>query len=76
MMSGLFRMGLHLTVRLVIVVVALGMFWPPYWLVLTRKERVLALNLSNRPNVLVGKLDAIAKVVCFEQTAHHQRNRL
>jgi hypothetical protein len=64
-------MDLHLTVRLVIVVVALGMFWPPYWLVFARKGRILALNLSNRPNALVGKLDAIAKVVCFEQTAHH-----
>ena len=29
-------MDLHLTVRLIIVVVALGMFWPLYWLVLTR----------------------------------------
>jgi hypothetical protein len=64
-------MDLHLTVRLVIVVVALGMFWAPYWLVFARKGRILALNLSNRPNALVGKLDAIAKVVCFEQTAHH-----
>ena len=71
MMNGLFHMDLHLTVRLIIVVVLLGMFWPPYWLVLTRKGRGLALNLSNRANVLVGKLDAIAKVVCFEQTAHH-----
>jgi hypothetical protein len=64
-------MDLHLTVRLIIVVVALGMFWAPYWLFLTRKGRGLALNLGNRPNVLVGELDAIAKVVCFEQTAHH-----
>jgi len=64
-------MDLHLTVRLIIVVVALGMFWAPYWLVLTRRGRGLALNLGNRPNVLVGELDAIAKVVCFEQTAHH-----
>jgi hypothetical protein len=71
MMNGLFHVDLHLTVRLIIVVVALVMFWSPYWLILTRKGRVLALNLSNRPNVMVGKLDAIAKVVCFEQTSHH-----
>ena len=71
MMNGLFHVDLHLTVRLIVVVVALVMFWSPYWLVLTRKGRVLALNLSNRPKVMVGKLDAIAKVVCFEQRSHH-----
>ena len=70
MMNGLFHMDLHLTVRLVVAVVLLGMFWPRYW-PFAHRGRVLALNLSNRPNALVGKLDAIAKVVCFEQTAHH-----
>jgi hypothetical protein len=80
-MNGLFHMDLHFTVRLIIVVVALGMFWLPYWLVLARKGRVFALNLSGFPNFLVGKIDAIAKVVCFEQTTcvesstlFHRRN--
>jgi len=70
-MNGLFHLDLHLTVRLVVVVFLLSMFWAPHWLVLTRKGRDLAVNLSNRLNGLVDKLDAIAKVVCFEQTAHH-----
>jgi hypothetical protein len=31
MNNGLFQVDLHLTVRLIIVVIALAMFWPRYW---------------------------------------------
>lgn len=58
-LNGLSDMELHLIIRLIVVVIALGMFLPHGWLALARRK------------TLVGKLDAIAKVVCFEQTAHY-----